>query len=304
MPVKMHSAQAAVINGEVYVGGGDTESKAEGFLVCRYNPVKNEWNTLPRTPVKWFGIGHLDGKLVLVGGMLQTERRTALMHVFEDNQQWENSIPAMPVPRSDTAVLSHNSTLVVCGGRGDAEEVLATIFVYSGLTSQWTSTGSLPSPCWRQSSTVIGNSCFFTGGYSQRVDPFPGSFIPVRSVISLTLPSCSALQMLPLSLYFYSSIATMSGSILLVGGSPKVGSWNHMAFTGWTSLFFKGFTSSEIFVYSPNVSSWIHIGDLPAPQTKVVTATLPSGELLVMGGGNREGDFSSTVFMGSINKVK
>ena len=158
--------------------------------------------------MKLFGIGQLSGKLVLVGGKLQTGRRMADVHVFEDSQQWEKSIPAMPSPRSAAAVLSHNNSLVVLGGSNTGEPC-ATVFVYSGVTSQWSSPGSLPFACWKLSSAVVHNSCFLAGGYyglifnQQR-----------RSVISAMLPSCSVVDSLPDMPHYDSSIATVGGSIL------------------------------------------------------------------------------------------
>ena len=279
----------------MYVGGGDTESGEEGYLVCKYDPVNNEWSSLQHAPVRSFGIGQLNGKLVLVGGKLrQTGRRTADVHVFEENQQWEKSIPAMPSPCSAAAVLSHNNSLVVGGGSDTRGEPCATIFVYSCLTSKWSSPGSLPFACWRQSSMVLHNSCFVAGGYyglifnQQR-----------RSVISIILPSCSVVENLPDMPHYDSTIATIDGSILAVGGIPTAAPKSLFA-----PYLYSDRISSEVYAYCPTASTWTRIGDLPAPRNRVATATLPSGELLVMGGGKRESNFCDTVFMGSIETIE
>ena len=275
----MHSAHATVINGQVYVGGGVGESEDEDCLLCKYDPAKNEWSTLPHAPVKRFGVGQLNGKLVLVGGMLCTddydfEMLTADVHVFEDSQQWEKSIPAMPVPCRDATVLCHNSFLFVCDGVNDYVHRLEEVHVYNGLTSQWSSSRSL-SVLHASSYAVMGNSCFL------RTDE--------KSIISTTLPSCSALTKLPRIQHTDSSIANIGGSILAIGGSH-----------GLTSLF--SYSTAAVYAYCPTTSSWIHISDLPAPRNRVATATLPSGELLVMGGENKKYN-SNTVFMGSIETI-
>ena len=290
----MHSAHATVINGQVYVGGGVGESEDEGCLLCKYDPAKNEWSTLPLAPVKRFGVGQLNGKLVLVGGMLCTEMthisisltpdsdvklQTADVHVFEDSQQWEKSIPAMPVPCRDATVLCHNSSLFVCDGFTGYKCRLGEAYMYNGLTSQWSSSRSL-AVLHGSSYAVLGNSCFL------RTDE--------KSMISTTLPSCSELQELPLLPHAFCSIATIGGSILAIGGSHSL---------EFTSLF-KGYSYSTaaVFAYCPTTSSWVHISDLPASQTKVATATFPSGELLVVGGRNKNYT-SSIVFMGSIETI-
>ena len=219
---------------------------------------------------------------------------TADVHVFEDSQQWEKSIPAMPSPRSAAAVLSHNNSLVVGGGSDTRGEPCATIFVYSCLTSKWSSPGSLPFACWRQSSVVLHNSCFVAGGYyglifnQQR-----------RSVISIILPSCSVVENLPDMPHYDSTIATIDGSILAVGGIPTATPKSLFA-----PYLYSDRISSEVYAYCPTASTWTRIGDLPAPRNRVATATLPSGELLVMGGGKRESNFCDTVFMGSIETIE
>lgn len=284
----MHSAQATVIGRQVYVGGGHTESEEERFLVCKYDPVKSEWSTLPPAPLQRCGIGQMNGKLVLVGGTLEIESSlhlvddfsfeehlTADVHVFEDSQQWEKSIPAMPVPCRDAVVLSHNSFLVVCDGVTATGLTLATVYVYNGLTSQWSSSESLSVLCGSFNAVTVGSSCIVRTGE--------------RSVSLTTLPSCSVLQELPRLPYAYSSIGTLGGSILAIGGSP--------------ASLFKAYTSAEVYAYCPTTASWIHNSDLPGPQSKVATAALPSGELLVMGGKNKKNNISDTVFMGSIEII-
>ena len=299
MPKKVCSARATVISGQVYTGGGVSEHEAEHFVVCKYDLVKNEWSTLPPAPIRFFGIGQLNGKLVLVGGKLENEKRTADVHVFEDSQQWEKSIPAMPSPRSAAAVSNHKDLLVVCGGRSGTGEPCATVFVYSGLTLQWSSVGPLSFASWRQSSVVLHNSLFVAGGfYSTIINQ------QRRSVVSAILPSCSVVHDLPDMPHYESSIATIGGSILAIGGVSKVDPMS-IKLTAMTTLrksltVYRESTSSKVYAYCPTTSSWIHISDLPVPQNSVATATLPSGELLVMGGGNIDSDVSNTVFMGSI----
>ena len=306
MPLKMAWAQATVISGQVYVGGGNTDSDENCYLVCKYDPVRNEWSILPRAPVMSFGVGQLNEKLLLVGGMLENEARTADVRAFENSQQWEKSIPAMPSPRSAAAVLSHKNSLVISGGKSDTGEPCATIFVYCSLTSQWSSVGPLPFPCWRQSCAVLHNSCFFAGGQNG-----PHTHQQRKSIISTIFPSCSLMDNLPDMPHYDSSIAAIGGSILAIGGASKV------MYTPMDALFtavttfsrntpeyaYGESTSSNVYAYCPSASSWVHIGDIPAPRNKIATATLPSGELFIMGGGDINNKFSKTVYLGSIESI-
>ena len=114
----MCGAQAIVIDGIVYVGGGGCDNDANDCIVCSYHPVDDKWSTLPPSPVIWFGVGQVSGQLVLVGGWKgSTGSVTQDVHVFtSESQQWETSIPAMPTARCGLTVVSHSTVLVACGG--------------------------------------------------------------------------------------------------------------------------------------------------------------------------------------------
>ena len=94
--------------------GGDCE-----YTVCCYDPSQDEWTTLPASlPVKSFGLGEVNGKLVAVGGEKSNNRNiiSAEVHTYE-NEKWElTEIPPMPTARSLPSVLSLQSALVVAGG--------------------------------------------------------------------------------------------------------------------------------------------------------------------------------------------
>lgn len=110
----MGLAQTVMMRGNVYLGGGGTEEAGE-YLVFEYAPDMDEWNILPRSPVKHFGVGQLMGRLALVGGRLasSTHAVTADVHFFdEDTRQWVKSIPPMPTARfapQSLAVRLHSS---------------------------------------------------------------------------------------------------------------------------------------------------------------------------------------------------
>ena len=39
------------------------------YIIYCYDPSQDKWTTLPPLPVRWFGLGQINGKLVAVGGM-------------------------------------------------------------------------------------------------------------------------------------------------------------------------------------------------------------------------------------------
>ena len=79
----------------VYVGGGGTEYK-----IFQYSSGSGVWNTLPKCPVKWFGLTQFMGRLTTVGGQDRAGSATALVYeLVSESQQWQESPPPMPTAR-------------------------------------------------------------------------------------------------------------------------------------------------------------------------------------------------------------
>ena len=138
--VRMISAKASVINGMVYFSGGAYDD--DMFHVYKYDSVKNEWSILPPTPVRYFGVGTLNGKLFKVGresGELQSNG----VHVFDkDTQQWVESITPMPNGLLFSLVVTHTTSLIVCGMPNVSSP--PSMFIYCHQSSQWHSRAPPP----------------------------------------------------------------------------------------------------------------------------------------------------------------
>jgi outer membrane protein assembly factor BamB len=105
-----------VLNGKVYCGGV-TGDDGDYTIYC-YDPSRGKWTTLPPLPVKYFGLGQVDGKLVAVGGVKKIEEEeTNKVHTYDErSRKWKQTIPPMPTARDSPGVLSLQSALVVANG--------------------------------------------------------------------------------------------------------------------------------------------------------------------------------------------
>ena len=63
MPKTLFHPQSIVMGGSVLVAA------CNSHYVLRYKTRSNQWSVLPSCPVEGFGLGHLSGKLVTVGGV-------------------------------------------------------------------------------------------------------------------------------------------------------------------------------------------------------------------------------------------
>ena len=147
----------------MYVGGYD-ESK----IVYTY--TEDNWNGLRACPVMCFGLGKLFGKVIAVGGMITSKRVTADVYMFSnESREWVKGIPPMPTARSFPTVVSHESAIAACGGFSvySPREKIETdkVEVFKGDICQWFTKAPLPDPRSHLQSTIVGNSCYFLGGY-------------------------------------------------------------------------------------------------------------------------------------------
>ena len=283
MPVGMYGAKITVINGIVYVGGGasNDDDDDDEYLVSTYDPVKDEWDTLPPAPVRRFGVGRLNGKLVIVGGIYKDEDKvTGDVHVLEeDTQQWVKSIPPMPAGLSVSVAASHSSSLVVCGSFDRS-----SVFIYSSRSSQWHSRSpplAFHSTCC---STVVVNDTYYIATGSEGVlgsDSISSSAavfsIPLSTLLDPNAPQePSTWQRMPDAPCHMSRLAATGGCLLALGGLCTA--------CDLQSGEVASNITTAVYAFCPATSFWIKIGDLPDLRLRSAITTLSSGELFIAGG--------------------
>jgi N-acetylneuraminic acid mutarotase len=269
--------------------------------VFKYSITEDSWGTLPLAPVSYARIGCLNKKVLVLGGRLSFNQVTADIHEFDEaSQQWvkSTSIPPMPTARSSATVISWSSppALIVCGGRNQRNQPMTVVEVYYGRNSQWHTVTGLPFPRANVTHTIIHNVLYLVGGYEGK-----GMTSYKKTVLSILIPQLleSSLQSSPklwqnLSISnipnFISAAASLGGCLLAVGG-VKDPNWPPKPNS----------VVSSVHAYCPSTSSWILVGELPQPLYHCITATLPTGELLVMGGMTPSVAATNTTFKYSLS---
>ena len=273
----MLCARTVLIGGMFYFGGGSTGGGDDDYLIRQYSPTDDRWSTLPPAPVRLFGMGELNGQLVIVGGVTRQVVVTGKVHTFDiSSQKWEESIPPMPTARYNAAVFSQPSCLTVVGGADQRDKELSNIEVFIQHTSQWHNASPAPSPLSRMTTTVIHNKCFFAEYidsakvYQLCVSVHPATKTTGSSVTPQVATEWRALPELP---YKRFALGSLNGCLLVVGGH-------------W------GDPISTVQCYSPITNTWERVGDLPDQRCRCSTVLLPTtGELLVVGGEVRDGQW-------------
>ena len=253
------------------------------MIVYCYDPSQDNWTTLPPLPVKWFGLGQVNGKLVAVGGWKKSDgRATNEVYTYDErSRKWKQTIPPMPTARHSPGVLSLQSALVVAGGVTPISvECTAAVEIFKADTSQWYRTDQLPTACQDISPVVIGNTCYALGGYDwplrlnqalyASVDDLLRNAVPVNQTThSGSTDTLSAWKTLANTPTYAPAAAVLAGNLLAIGGKETSEG---------------GADKKEVYMFSPSTNSWIYISDLPEPRSHTAVAVLSSTEILVIGG--------------------
>ena len=288
MPVARGNPHCVVVDGIVYVGGGYADKEQYKSTIFKYDIEKDLWSSLPPCPSEVFGLGHLSGKLIAAGGILR-DRVTGNVYSFHvDSNNWKE-IPAMPTPRFRPTVASHRLAIAVCGGVGKKGGISDKVEVLRDGSSQWCTVDPLPMPGCLMKPAIVGDTCYLMGGYSTWHPSTPTNHVMHSPVASLFTPSssrsssnASIWQLLPKGIPYNRSVAASLGGLLLA-----IGGWDETA-------------TDAVFAYSSTGPSWVQVGNLPSPRRAGGAVTLPSGEVMVVGGIDNEDHHINTVLLVSL----
>ena len=272
-----------MIRGIVYVGGGFTPHYGR-YRIQQYSPTDDRWSTLPPAPVRYFGMGELNGQLVIVGGRTRQDDVTGKVHTLNSStQKWVKSIAPMPTARDSPAVLSQPSCLTVVGGREQHGTKLTDVEVFMPHTFQWHKTTSpAPSPLYNMTTTVIDNKCFIAEYGSTKV------YQLCMSLQQTTTDSANTPQV----------ITEWTNLCDLPHEGHGLGSINRCLLAVGGGELRNPITT--ILGFSPITNTWKTVGELPEPRRECITVLLPTGELLVMGGRDRRGSRTNKVWRAAI----
>ena len=268
--------------------------KNTNYIVYCYDPSQDKWTTLPLLPVRYFGLGQVNGKLVAIGGAKDDFTEVKDTYTYDQrSQKWKQTIPPMPTARWSQGVLTLQSAFIMAGGN-TSNSYTAAVEIFKLDTSQWYKTDPLPTACQDISLVAIDNTCYALGGYQHpsylnqalyaSIDDLLGNAVPANQTThSGSSDTQSAWKTLPNTPTYRPAAAMLAGNLLAIGGRE-------------TSK--GGATKKEVYMYSPSTNSWIYISDLPAPRSTIAVAVLSLTEILVIGG--YDGVRENTVYKGTL----
>ena len=176
--------------------------------------------------------------------------------------------------------MSTQDHLIVVGGFNSSGHNLNTVEVFDG--QQWVTADPLPKSCSFMNSTFHDGHYYLMGGSGQDTSVF---YTSVQSLVDKatqhppTSPTNtdqpSVWKTLPNTPHQWSSTTIFGGALVAVGGHPN---------------------QSSLHLYSPLTQSWLPAGEMPVGVHNTCTVTLPTGEMMVIGGRTRDTYSSPLVY--------
>ena len=276
-PVKM-SRGATVVDGDMAY-----------FLhmygdILSYDSCNKKWRELPKCH-KFCGLAIVNGQLTAIGGIVGLGITNKLLSL--QRAEWKEIFPPMPTKRFWVAAATTLTEEHLIVASGCTENVnLTTVEVMDTRALVWSTVASLPHPYRMMSVTICGAHLYMLGGTRDKGK--------TKSVLACSLTEL--LQSSPSSVWhrvtdalqsssppiwyrvadapaYHSTCAAASGEILAVGGCDKGMS-----------------PSSAIHKYNPTTNSWDLISNMPTARNRSLVAVLPTNEMMVVGGNDKDGN--------------
>ncbi|KAF7900429.1 uncharacterized protein EAF01_007731 [Botrytis porri] len=186
LPLPLNHANAAILNGAIYLLGGLTPSPAGTWLASRtcyrYDPSSNTWSQLFTSIPSGLQIGaaavaRRGNTIYLAGGLTSLNVSetyqpsvsyfTAYTSGFE---RW-TSLPDLPEPRDHAGkgFIGDNGPFYVIGGRAFGHDnVVGTNYMYDFQVGGWSEKKGMLTPRGGVASAVVGERIFVVGGEGNR----------------------------------------------------------------------------------------------------------------------------------------
>lgn len=218
-------------------------------LVYRYKLSTAEWEKFPPSPSYNSGLVIIDGELTAVGGW-GGSRPTNQLFTLQKGQ-WVELYPPMNTARSDSAVVStsDNNYIFVIGGVGGN-----TVEMFHVRTRKWYELTNLPEALTRPSATICGNQLYVIGEHGV------GFSCSLPAMLSRDQLSWTLLPRQPVE---YSTVATLYGQLVIVGGRQswtEVNSIHQLIHGQWVEIGSMSSGRRESLVISPSPSKIMIVG--------------------------------------------
>lgn len=272
--ITSHWGTAMVHRGTVYV--------SKNRRMFAFSISEDKWTELKSSQYEDFCMAVVHDKLTAIGGSSKGVATNSLLCLSESTSgtTWEELLLPMLTKRIRAAAVTTRNHLVVAGGRSVVALHSGVLFSVEtlnldSLLNQWSYASSLPQALQYPRMILCGDHLYLSENstiFSCSVEELLESCKPASTTCSDIDygPVWTKLANIPVR--YDSSLTTLKGQVLAVGGSHQYG----------------GTPTGAILRYSRVDNFWNVIGEIPIPRYATV---IPCNELIVMGGEDERGRY-------------
>ena len=267
-----YDTKSVQVNGKVYIAFLCEKQS----MIYEYVPEADSWTVLPPAPLHLFGLGRLNGRLVIVGGRRvgeDEETLTGEIYSYDrSSQQWIKpaSVPPLPAPRCNPMVISTNEYLLVMLGSLASRKICYSVDVFFLKTLKWYK-GSLP-PTFHYENLPMFSVDFSSVEINDRIIvALETDIFELRVLFLEQMPSASCSTTENSCVTEWDTFQRPSSGYYIMGRCNS------------SLLAVEG---SKVFFYSPVTKGWHWVGQLPCASAnwRYTIDHLSNGELLVTAG--------------------
>jgi N-acetylneuraminic acid mutarotase len=238
-----------VLNGRIYVAGGQEMGRPDSTLFQVFDPVTATWKDLAAMPkgASHVGLAALDGKIYVAGGFTGRPHNNPIdqFAVYDPAaNKWQTLAP-LPMALGSVSLAAAQGKIHALGGRLAGEVTVDMHAVYDPDSAKWSTAAPLPGPRDHLGVVVVNGRIHVIGGRSNERPPDTG----VQDVYDPSTDKWSRLAGLTVP-RSGGAVAYYNGLILYYGGEC-LNFPNRIAY-------------DQFEAYDPNTDRWSALAKAPA----------------------------------------
>ena len=159
---------AAVIGGDIYIAGGNTEFDGEVYIndLSKYSESAHSFETVANMTYARGGLGlaEVGNKIYAIGGQ-NTSGVVAYVEEYDPFADAWTTKTAIPSATTEMAIASYNDSIYIFGGKNSSGTELSAVRIYNPSTNSWSTGTSMPTARYGCGAGVIDGKIYVAGGF-------------------------------------------------------------------------------------------------------------------------------------------